>query len=172
MLIASGPFTTTLAVAEGIPVADNVTVVVPRPTLVMRAPTLLAAALSVTNGGTVATAVLLDCRFTTMPPAGAGPDSVTVITVVWPVPTIVTGEGDVDRVNPTFTVEVAGASPGAETVTDVEPAAMPLTLTGVLDVVCPAEMEIVAGVIVATPVLAELNDSTTVLVAGFTRVIG
>jgi hypothetical protein len=109
-----------------------------------------------------------------MPLAGAGPDSVIVKVPVTPLPTMNRGDGDVDRVKPTFTGEVAGAKPepGAEAVIDVKPAARPVTVTGVLAVVCPAAMEICAGETVATAVFAVVNDSTTVLAAGLIKLTG
>jgi hypothetical protein len=93
---------------------------------------------------------------------------------VTPLPTMIRGDGEADRVKPTFTGEVAGAKlePGAETVIEVKPADTPVTVTGVLAVVCPAAMEICAGETVATAVFAEVNDSITVLAAGFTKLIG
>jgi hypothetical protein len=158
----------------GIPAEVKVMVLVPRPTLLTRTPTLVALPVMVTKGGTVATAVLLEAKSTRIPVDGAGPDNVIVMVPVTPLPTIVSGEGDVERVKPTFTVEVAGARlvPTAETVIDVEPEDTPVTVTGVRDVVCPVTMEICEGETVATPVLAEDIARVTVLAAGFTKLIG
>lgn len=150
------------------------TVQSPRPTLVTRTAPLEAPALMVTEGGTFATAVLLDVRFTTIPPAGARPDSVIFMVPLTPLPTIVSGEGEMEMVKPTFTVEAAGArlEPTGVTVIDVVPAETPVTMTGVLEVVCPAATEICEAETVAIPVLAEDSASVTVLLAAFTKLMG
>jgi hypothetical protein len=128
--------------------------------------------LRVTNGGTMATPVLLDIRSTTTPLGGAGPESVIVKVPVVPSPTIVSGEGEAERVKPTFTVEVADGRLVLETVIDVVPAATPVTVTAAFEVVWPAVTEISEAETVAMLVLFETTDNKTVLVAGFTRLMG
>jgi hypothetical protein len=59
---------------------------------------LVEVALKVTLGGTDATLGLLDVKVRSMPPAGAGPDSVKFRVAKFPFPTIVRLAGDIERV--------------------------------------------------------------------------
>jgi len=93
-----GGATVTVAVASGMLGALTWITVVPTPTLITRAPMPVELALMVTLGGTVATLGLLDVRVKSMPPAGAGPDSVKIKVARFPFPRIVRVAGVIVRV--------------------------------------------------------------------------
>ena len=112
--------TATLAVAPVILVALALMVAEPGATPVTGTGAVIVSWGMVTVAGTVATAALLEERFTTWPPAGAGPESVTVRFADEPVGT---GRFGGVKVNPavTCTVALADVYPGAEAPMMVEP---------------------------------------------------
>lgn len=169
-MIPSGPVTFTVTEVLGTPDALNVRVVVPSATAFTRTPVLVLPALTVRLESVVATLELLFVTLKVIPLGeGAAPDSVAVRVLEVPVPTMVNGEGVRVRTNPTVTVDVAEFRPVAETVTVVVPLPTPFTVTAVLDVVCPAIIEICDGVTVAMVGSAEARLRNTVPLAGFTR---
>lgn len=78
------------------------------------------------DAGTVAAAGLLETRFTTKPPAGAGVESLSVTDGAAPTGTTKLATEKLSTA-PTLTVPVAGRYPGADTVIVVLPNATPLT---------------------------------------------
>jgi hypothetical protein len=172
-VIPSGPLTTTVAKALGMPDALKVIVVVPSATALTRTPVLVAPAPMVRLDSVVAMAVLPDVRLKVIPLGdGAGPESVAVRVPLFPAPTMVKVEGVMERIKPTVTVDVAEFRPVAETVTVVVPLPTPLTVTVVLDVVCPADIAIWLGDTVAMVGSLVVRFRNTVPLGAFTRLTG
>ena len=140
--------TVTPAFALGIPAALAVIVTEPTDTPVTGTATLVVLAANVTVAGTVVTLRLLELRLTGKPPAGAGPDRVSVKFPVEPA-LIVRLPGEKLIVSgpavPTVTSPLADANPEAEAVTMADPAAMPFTLGGALGIKPPCGMKMFAG---------------------------
>lgn len=172
-MIPSGPLTTTVAEALGMPDALKVIVVVPSATALTRTPVLVAPALMVRLDSVVAMPVLPDVTVKVIPSGdGAGPESVAVRVPLFPAPTMVKVEGVMETKKPTVTVDVAEFRPVDETVTVVVPEATPLTVTPVLDVVCPADIAIWLGDTVAMVGSLVVRFRNTVPLGAFTRLTG
>jgi hypothetical protein len=98
-IIPTGGFTVSTADAEPLRVAVNLAVVAPATAnVVIGKVAVLAPATTATDGGATAAEVLLLLRATEMPPAGAGPFSVTVPVELAEPPTTVDGLSDTDRI--------------------------------------------------------------------------
>jgi len=125
-LIPPAVVTFTAAAVLAIAVALALIVVLPTATPVTGTLTLVAPAANVTVAGTVATAGLLELRFTVRPAAGAGPDSVSVrFCVVGP--TMVRLLGEKPMLAVTWTVCALVVYPGAEAVMLADPTLAPTT---------------------------------------------
>ena len=155
------------------PAALKVIVVVPSATALTRTPVLVAPALMVRLDSVVAMPVLPDVTVKVIPSGdGAGPESVAVRVPLFPAPTMVKVEGVMETKKPTVTVDVAEFRPVDETVTVVVPEATPLTVTPVLDVVCPADIAIWLGDTVAMVGSLVVRFRNTVPLGAFTRLTG
>ena len=174
MLTEPGGTTVTLAVASGMFGPLAWIRAVPTDTLVKRTVMLVELGLMDTPGNTVATLGLLDVRVRSMPPAGAGADSVKVRNPWFPFPVIVRLAGTIVRPYPTVTADVAWTRlPFTDlTVMVVVPVAEPYTLTWFADCVCPAAIVILAGDTVALAGSLVVSSRNNKDCAAFPKLIG